>query len=181
MAKNIVTTKTGDDGSTGRADGSRTSKSSLQMEAIGAIDELNCFIGDVTNQTNSISILNLLYIIQDDLFVIGAKLSQDEPNIFGIPKTFSKKYINQLDRNIIYYNQLLPPLKKFILPRGSVLSVKLHIARAVARRSERTIHGFREYLGKPSDNICVYLNRLSDLLFILARYTNKNDEVIWKH
>jgi cob(I)alamin adenosyltransferase len=154
-----IYTKTGDDGKTSTATNERIDKSSDLIEAIGAVDEANSAIGMATDFHNDI-----IDRIQSDLFDLGAELS-------GAPTiTISEERITHLENIIDDYNQYLEPLHSFVLPTGA-----LHNARTVVRRAERQVWKIEGI----NPNIAKYLNRLSDLLFVMARYHNKGNEKLW--
>jgi cob(I)alamin adenosyltransferase len=154
-----IYTKTGDDGKTSTATNKRIDKSSDLIEAIGAVDEANSAIGMATDFHNDI-----IDRIQSDLFDLGAELS-------GAPTiTISEERITHLENIIDDYNQYLEPLHSFVLPTGA-----LHNARTVVRRAERQVWKIEGI----NANIAKYLNRLSDLLFVMARYHNKGNEKLW--
>ncbi len=177
MSKRItkVTTKTGDDGSTGMADGSRLSKSSCLVSALGEIDELNSWIGLLASSSQLKQEVELLRKIQNDLFNIGGCLAM-RSNI-GL----NKKKIEWLEEKINDLNKELPSLDNFILPGGHKDSSKAQIIRAVCRRSERSLvmASETELINK---NCIIYINRLSDFLFVLARKINIDsgeEEILW--
>jgi cob(I)alamin adenosyltransferase len=154
-----IYTKTGDDGKTSTATNERIDKSSDLIEAIGAVDEANSAIGMATDFHNDI-----IDRIQSDLFDLGAELS-------GAPTiTISEERITHLENIIDDYNQYLEPLHSFVLPTGA-----LHNARTIVRRAERQVWKIEGI----NPNIAKYLNRLSDLLFVMARYHNKGNEKLW--
>jgi len=170
-----VTTKTGDDGSTGMADGSRLSKSSCLVSALGEIDELNSWIGLLASSSQLKQEVELLRKIQNDLFNIGGCLAM-RSNI-GL----NKKKIEWLEEKINDLNKELPSLDNFILPGGHKDSSKAQIIRAVCRRSERSLvmASETELINK---NCIIYINRLSDFLFVLARKINIDsgeEEILW--
>ncbi len=181
-----ITTRTGDDGTTGLGDGSRIRKSAARVVVLGEIDELNCQIGLVANTVRNslpdapgaMELGSLLYRIQNQLFDLGGELS--------IPgyKMISEQHILTLDTAIAHYNRDLPALKEFVLPGGSEAAARAHVARAVARRAERALVALaHEGAGSTvSTPALQYLNRLSDLLFILARCLNRMSgvaDVVW--
>ncbi len=154
-----IYTKTGDDGKTSTATNERIDKSSFLIEAIGAVDEANSAIGMATEYHNDI-----IDRIQSDLFDLGAELS-------GAPTiTISEDRITYLENVIDDYNEYLEPLRSFVLPTGP-----LHNARTIVRRAEREVWKIENV----NPNIAKYLNRLSDLLFVMARYHNKGKEKLW--
>ena len=154
-----IYTKTGDDGKTSTATNERIDKSSDLIEAIGAVDEANSAIGMATEFHN-----NIIDRIQNDLFDLGAELS-------GAPTiVISEARITHLENIIDDYNKHLEPLHSFVLPTGAI-----HNARTVVRRAERQVWKIEGI----NPNIAKYLNRLSDLLFVMARYHNKGNEKLW--
>ncbi len=172
-----IYTKTGDDGTTSLGDMSRTSKNDARLEAYATVDEANSYIGVVlTVDSLNSDIRNLLVRIQNDLFDVGADLCTpvvDEPK--QEPLRVLESQVTYLEEQIDKYNSELAPLKSFVLPSGTLAASHLHVARTIVRRAERrtwqAIHGFGEGVNKLTAK---YLNRLSDLLFVLARYENKN-------
>jgi cob(I)alamin adenosyltransferase len=154
-----IYTKTGDNGKTSTATNERIDKSSDLIEAIGAVDEANSAIGMATEFHNDI-----IDRIQNDLFDLGAELS-------GAPTiVISEARITYLENIIDDYNEHLEPLNSFVLPTGAI-----HNARTVVRRAERQVWKVEGI----NLNIAKYLNRLSDLLFVMARYHNKGNEKLW--
>src|SRR6185436_4570209 len=171
-----IYTRTGDDGTTGLGDGSRLPKDSLRIEAIGAVDELNSTIGRVLAHDVPIAVRHCLEDVQHDLFELGAELCL--PGVGKIEDT----HLARLERELDAFNKELPGLKEFILPGGAMSSADAHIARTVCRRAERTVValGKKE---KSGDGGRRYLNRLSDLLFVLARVLNRAEgkpDVLWQ-
>lgn len=169
----VITTRTGDSGMTGLGDGSRISKDSVRIHALGDIDELNSHIGMLMCAHLSADIQSMLYAIQHDLFDLGGELC--------IPNSvlLKEERITELEKWIESYNSVLPRLEEFILPGGSVISAQAHICRTICRRAERTIVALAKT--EIIRNIPqIYLNRLSDLLFILARFFNQQEgDVLW--
>lgn len=157
-----IYTKTGDSGETSLANNKRVNKHSPEIEAVGAIDCANSAIGMCTEYLNDI-----LDMVQNDLFDIGAELTG--ANNFNLSET----KIVQLEQWIDHYNNLLKPLNSFVLPTGP-----LHNARTVVRQAELKLWWAENYI-KINPNIMMYINRLSDLLFVMARYHNKNNEKLW--
>ncbi|MEW6234955.1 MAG: cob(I)yrinic acid a,c-diamide adenosyltransferase [Candidatus Omnitrophota bacterium] len=177
-----IYTKTGDDGYTSLLGGKRIAKDSLRIEAYGTIDELNAFIGFAISQDASKDIQPLLEAIQRHLFRIGAILASDnelEKEKRGL--LFPLDHSEYLEQQIDFLSESLPPLRHFILPGGSPAACALHAARTVCRRAER--RAFALHQSEPMDKaVLIYLNRLSDLLFVMARYQNAKDgveEIIW--
>jgi cob(I)alamin adenosyltransferase len=180
MAKRLtrITTKTGDDGTSGLADGSRLPKHDSVFEALGVVDELNSVLGVVVvalGSTHRISAL--LTDVQSRLFDLGAALS--------IPGSGRKLETAQhrLEEAIVEYNAALPPLEEFVVPGGTTAGAAMHVARTVARRAERAVWRLlNERQGLYERSLATYLNRLSDLCFVLARTINREqgaDEPLW--
>lgn len=178
MTKRItkVTTKTGDDGTTGMADGSRLSKSSVLISAIGEIDELNSWIGLLASSSSLSKEIELLRKIQNDLFDIGGCLAMRSQ--IGL----DERKIEWLEEKVNEHNKELPSLDNFILPGGHKDSSKAQIIRAVCRRSERALVLANE-TESINVNCIIYINRLSDFLFVLARKINIDsgeEEILWE-
>lgn len=178
-----IYTKTGDDGTTSLGDMSRTSKNDPRLEAYATVDEANSYIGVVLASANlDKEISKLLVRIQNDLFDVGADLCTpvvDNPE--HEPLRVLQSQVDYIEAQIDYYNASLAPLKSFVLPSGTPASAHLHVARTVVRRAERrtwqAIHSFGEGVNKLTAK---YLNRLSDLLFVLARYENRESgDQLW--
>ncbi|MFT4256405.1 MAG: cob(I)yrinic acid a,c-diamide adenosyltransferase [Pseudoxanthomonas sp.] len=173
-----IYTRTGDDGSTGLGDGSRTGKDALRVEAFGTVDEANSCIGVVLAASNvPPEVRELLTTVQHQLFDLGGELC--------IPghAAIVDADIDALERQLDHYNDTLPPLKEFILPAGGEAAARCHLARTVVRRAERTTVALSRHEAVRSE-VLRYLNRLSDLLFVLARVLARADgqgEVLWKH
>jgi cob(I)alamin adenosyltransferase len=171
-----VTTKTGDDGTTGMADGSRLSKSSALISAIGEIDELNSWIGLLASSSSLNKEIELLRKIQNDLFDIGGCLAMRSR--IGL----DERKIEWLEERVNEHNKELPSLDNFILPGGHKDSSKAQIIRAVCRRSERPLVLASE-TESINVNCIIYINRLSDFLFVLARKINIDsgeEEILWE-
>ena len=181
---NKIYTKTGDEGLTGLTDGSRIKKHHVRTSAYGTVDELNSILGIIVNllhQKKNNELKLLLNKIQNDLFDLGADLStpyNDEENFKSL--RIVEKQINNLEKLIDKFNKNLNPLNSFILPGGSEIAAWLHLARTVARRAERDTSKLseKEKINKFS---LIYLNRLSDLLFVISRFANNNGkkDVLW--
>jgi cob(I)alamin adenosyltransferase len=172
---NKIVTSTGDDGTTGLADGSRLPKDSLRIHAIGDVDELNSQVGVLLAEVLPADISELLLHVQHDLFDLGGALSLPQHDLFF------GKHLAWLDTAIAHYNSGLPPLKEFILPGGCRPAALCHVARSVARRAERGLAALARSEVVPRAGL-TYLNRLSDLLFILCRVLNRaaqQEEVLW--
>jgi len=180
-----IYTKTGDKGDTGLIGGSRISKSDLRIIAYGEVDEANSHIGlIITNiEKNSIfdDVRKILLNVQQDLFVLGAELAN--PNTLKDENMLVKReMISTIEKYIDNFESELPPISNFILPGGSIESSLLHICRTVVRRAETSAVALAKEQ-KINEEILTYLNRISDLFFVLARVTNKRqkrDDIPWK-
>lgn len=178
-----IYTRTGDDGSTGLSDFSRVSKNDPRLEAYADCDEANAAIGvAVALGAPNDRILNVLRRIQNDLFDAGADLSTPVvENPEYAPLRITQDYIDRLEGWCDEFNEPLPALNSFILPGGTPLSALLHVARTVARRAERSAWRAVERHGESITVLpAKYLNRLSDLLFILTRVANPDGDVLWQ-
>lgn len=178
---NKVYTRTGDQGETGLGDGSRRKKTDVRVTAYGSADELNASIGLAVCHAEDHSRKELLQI-QNDLFDLGADLCvpEDAPDR-ATRLRLTQPYIDRLESWIDAHNDSLTPLRSFILPGGSLYAGVLHVARTVARRAERDCIRLAEQ--EEMNALClVYLNRLSDYLFVLARKANNNGEtdILWQ-
>ena len=171
-----IYTKTGDDGTTSLGDMSRTSKNDPRLEAYATVDEANSAIGVVLalGGIKDDEIIKLLVRIQNDLFDVGADLCTpivDNPTVE--PLRVLESQIDYLEKQIDKYNESLQPLRTFVLPSGTPASALMHVARTVVRRAERnTWHAIHSFGGGVNPVTAKYLNRLSDLLFVLARTAN---------
>ncbi len=175
-----IYTKTGDDGTTGVQGGKRISKSNLRIKAYGTIDELNATIGLVLSKKFDDDIEDLLRNIQNDLFVAGSDLSN--PDLSNMKNRITKEMIANIEKNIDRLENELPPITNFILPGGHEVASLIHIARTIARRAETIVISLNEN-EKVNDECKKFLNRLSDLLFVIARTVNKKNgfnDIIWK-
>jgi cob(I)alamin adenosyltransferase len=179
-----IYTKTGDNGKTSLIGGTKVLKSDLRIEAYGTIDELNSWIGFVNDSINDFSANHILKEIQDLLFTIGSSLACDpEKETKLIIPDLHEADILLLEKEIDTMNEMLPEMKHFILPGGHAAVSITHIARCVCRRAERYCVNLNNRDGHVEALIIKYLNRLSDYLFVLARYAgkiNNADEIIWK-
>ncbi|MCS6862321.1 MAG: cob(I)yrinic acid a,c-diamide adenosyltransferase [Abditibacteriales bacterium] len=184
-----IYTKTGDTGETGLFGGRRVSKGSLRVEAYGAVDELNAHLGWAATLLTSPLVdahgSNLLRQIQSDLFVLGADLAtplKTKSNVAARTQRMTPAQTQQLEAWIDRWEAEMPPLRHFILPGGTPAAAALHVCRAVCRRAERCVVRLAEFEPVNPEAI-VYLNRLSDLLFVLARWVNTcegGEEVLWQ-
>lgn len=167
-----IYTKTGDRGETGLFAGPRVFKDDPRIEAYGTVDELNSILGVVRSLPLPAELNEVLSRIQNDLFSIGAELATPEPEQQGTDM-ISVEDVERLEAAIDRCEQELRPLKQFILPAGTAAAAQLHLARAVCRRAERRLISFWKTTKQPvSDPLMAYLNRLGDLLFVLARFVN---------
>ena len=172
-----IYTKTGDDGTTSLGDMSRTSKNDPRLEAYATVDEANSSIGVVLalGQIVDAEIIKLLIRIQNDMFDVGADLCTpvvDKPEFE--PLRVLESQVVFIEEQIDKFNADLKPLRSFVLPSGTPAAALLHVARTVTRRAERTTwHAIHSFGGGVNPLTAKYLNRLSDLLFVLARYVNK--------
>ncbi len=169
-----IYTKTGDKGETGLLDGSRVAKNDLRVAAYGDVDELNSVLGIVRASTKNKKIRGLLLEIQKDLFSIGAQLAHPELDEKKFKKAkFPDSKVMGLEKIIDDHEEKLPELKGFIVSGGALSASFLHLARTVCRRAERTLISLHQAERVP-DTILKYMNRLSDLLFVLARAENQD-------
>ena len=172
-----IYTRTGDDGTTGLGNGERVAKDSLRIETIGAVDELNCAIGRVLVHDLRDAMRECLQAVQHKLFDLGGELS--------IPgyRAIESEDVERLESALNDFNAQLPPLKEFILPGGGRAAADCHMARAICRRAERRLVSLasEEDVGEHARR---YLNRLSDLLFVLCRILARDEggvEVLWRN
>lgn len=166
-----IYTKTGDQGETGLFGGPRVRKDDPRIEAFGDVDELNAALGVVRCEPIDQRLDALLQAIQNELFDLGAQLASPEPARMGVPHV-TDGHIERLERAIDDYDSTLPPLRAFILPGGVRAAALLHSARAVCRRAERRVVCLAQR-AEIGGEALIYLNRLSDLLFVLARAANQ--------
>lgn len=179
-----IYTKTGDKGKTSLIGGTKVAKSNIRIETYGTIDELNSFMGLVGDHCPDDHSKNMVKEIQDRLFTIGAALAcdPDKEQKLKIPD-LKEDDVTLLEKEIDAMNEKLPEMKHFILPGGHVAVSTIHVARCVCRRSERQCVGMEEQTLFVEPLIIKYLNRLSDYLFVLARYTGhvlQVRETVWK-
>ncbi|WP_303310530.1 cob(I)yrinic acid a,c-diamide adenosyltransferase [Hymenobacter sp. BT730] len=177
-----IYTKTGDQGLTSLIGGTRVPKSSLRIECYGTVDEVNSYIGLVRDQEVNAGRRDLLKEIQDRLFTIGSSLAADpEKSRMKIPDLRAED-ITLLEQEMDRMNEALPELREFILPGGHQAVSFAHVARCVCRRAERLVVALRED-SFVADLVAIYLNRLSDYLFVLSRtmaHELQAEEVTWK-
>ena len=167
-----IVTKTGDDGSTGLASGQRVSKAAEIIEAIGSIDELNSSVGMVRSVCENQPLNDELITLQHNLFNCGGDLCLEGSVLI------TQQHILDLENSLGNYNNTLAPLKNFILPAGSELTSRIHMARSICRRAERelvranAVHEFNPLL-------LIFINRLSDWFFVIARVTDETVDELW--
>lgn len=183
MATKIYT-KTGDNGTTSLIGGTKVPKSDLRIESYGTVDELNSFLGLVGDYVSESTIKKNLKEIQDRLFMIGSSLAcdPDKEPLMKIPD-LQEEDILLLENEIDKMNEVLPEMRNFILPGGHVAVSAAHISRCVCRRAERLCVRLKENETFVDPLVIKYLNRLSDYLFVLARYIGhvyKVDEIVWR-
>lgn len=180
-----IYTKTGDKGETGLLGGERISKSSARIEAYGTVDELNSHIGLAITEVQDNSVKSLLNKIQNQLFIVGSDLATPDSaedkkkNILRIPKEFYE----EIEKSIDFFEEKIEELRNFIIPGGSKSASLLHVCRTIARRAERRVVALNS-LEQINGNIVIFLNRLSDLFFVLSRYENKvsnHPDIIWEN
>ncbi len=166
-----IYTKTGDKGSTSLIGGVRVPKSHIRIESYGTVDELNSYVGMVRDMANDARISEWLHEIQDRLFTIGSVLATnpDKEVKMKLPDVHEADVI-WLEQKIDEMNKVLPEMRSFILPGGNLASSTTHVARCVCRRAERICVAMQEQQEVVPELIVQYLNRLSDFLFVLARY-----------
>lgn len=173
-----IYTKTGDQGTTGLGVNQRVAKDSLRIQAIGDVDELNSVIGLLIESLASDSAYkSYLRQIQHDLFDLGGELAMPEYALLD------EAIVDQLEVQIDTLNADLKPLKNFILPGGNESAARAHVARSVCRRAERTLVSFNHQESQPHTLVQVYLNRLSDYLFVLSRhivFSAGDEEILWQ-
>ena len=172
-----IYTRTGDDGQTGLFGGGRVSKADVRVEAYGAVDELNSIIGWVISLKPESAVEDELIRVQSDLFTIGAQLATPREPARGKKPTIPElnpDRIAALERWIDQMEAVLPELRAFILPGGTPVAAALHVARTVCRRAERRVVTLTE-TQEIDPTLTIYLNRLSDSLFVAARYENQRN------
>ena len=175
-----IYTRTGDDGTTGLQGGSRISQSNYRIKAYGAVDEINAKIGIIISNKIDEDINDLLLKIQNDLFVVGSDLSN--PDLSDKKNRVNPEMIENIEKSIDQFEKDLPPITNFILPGGHPVASLMHEARTITRRSETEMISLDEQ-EKVNIECKIYLNRLSDLLFVIARIINKRmgvNDIIWK-
>lgn len=179
-----IYTKTGDKGKTSLIGGTKVEKSHIRIDSYGTVDELNSYIGLVSDLINNYHAVEILREIQDRLFTIGSSLAcdPDKESKLKIPD-LNESDISLLEQEIDTMNEPLPEMKNFILPAGHATVSTIHIARCVCRRAERVCVAMVSQNLWVDDLVIKYLNRLSDYLFVLARYVGAEldvEEIPWK-
>lgn len=177
-----IYTKFGDKGKTSLYGGKTVSKASLRVNTYGTLDELNSYLGIILSQKLTKEIKKELVKIQNDLFEIGASLANPSTSKFEEMGKYLSKRTKDFENRIDNFSKKLPELENFILPGGSTSGSHLHYGRTLARRAERRVVELSEK-EKVNPQTLIYLNRLSDLLFMYARFINKKEkkkEILWK-
>ncbi len=178
-----IYTKTGDDGSTGLFGGPRVRKDDPRIEAYGTVDELNAALAMAQAEELTEAISTVVERVQHELFAVGAQLATPDPQAHATALITDER-LSELEADIDRFEATLPPLKEFILPGGTAAATRLHFARTICRRAERRLITLAAQPQEAVDsNMQIYLNRLSDLLFVLARAANQaanRPDVPWK-
>jgi cob(I)alamin adenosyltransferase len=173
-----IYTKGGDNGETSLFDNTRVSKADVRVDAYGEVDELNACLGAARAALDDVDLEQTLVLIQQELFAVGARLADPSARISGrvVKAVVPAEAIQRLEQTIDRLEQELPPLRRFILPGGGTAGALLHLARTVCRRAERRVVA----LGPDTVDtiVIVYLNRLSDLLFVMARAANRRAGIL---
>ncbi len=175
-----IYTKTGDDGTTGLQGGRRISKSNIRIQAYGAVDEINASIGLILSNKIDDDLEKLLRNIQRDLFVVGSDLSN--PDLESRKNRITSEMVENIEKNIDRLEGGLTPITNFILPGGHEIASLIHVSRTITRRAETQVILLDES-GMINEECKKYLNRLSDLLFVMARIVNEKNgfkDVLWK-
>lgn len=183
MKKSNVYTRTGDQGLTSLVGGERVPKCCDRLEAYGTVDELNSHIGLLATLCNDTTVITLLHSIQNTLFTVGSYLATDTSTTTLRPQSVvSEEKVQELEQQIDRLDSELPQLRAFVLPGGTQASAQAHVARTVCRRAERCMLRLAETC--PIDTqVSAYVNRLSDLLFVLARHLNVTagqEDLVWR-
>lgn len=182
MKKSIIYTKTGDKGTTGLVGGMRVSKTHIRLEAYGTIDELNSYIGWLNCEIEEKDNQDFLRYLQHKLFTVGSYLATETE--VKPPKEASiitSKDIERVEKQIDIMDSTLPRLNRFVLPGGNESASRAHICRTISRRAERNVYKVAEKY-PVSEEVLIFLNRLSDYFFVLARHeSNKSSqEIFWE-
>ena len=182
MKKSIVYTRTGDSGTTSLVGGARVAKDAPRLEAYGTVDELNSHIGLVASQAPTPEVADMLTWIQHRLFDIGGYLACDPDGEFQLPPGADDQTIVRLEKMIDMLASRLPAINRFVLPGGTEAAARTHVARTVCRRAERRIISL-DGTAPVDPAVIRFMNRLSDFLFVLARFNNiirDVDEIFWQ-
>ncbi|HPR33344.1 MAG TPA: cob(I)yrinic acid a,c-diamide adenosyltransferase [Prolixibacteraceae bacterium] len=170
-----IYTKTGDDGTSGLIGGTRVEKDDPRLEAYGTLDEINAWMGVVRTGVHDEKIRETLDFIQNALFTIGSILASDKAGYGSVPEFSLRPDASEiLESEIDRMQQTLPPLQQFILPGGTSAAAYAHVARTVCRRAERRIASLSKSI-TPDPNVLIFINRLSDYMFVLSRFLNDRD------
>jgi len=184
MKKSVVYTKTGDKGTTSLVGGKRVPKSDMRIESYGTVDELNSFLGLLMEEISDEADLAFLLFVQHKLFSIGSHLATDQDNTdLRIESVVTHDSILRIESEIDKVDEVLPKLNAFVLPGGSKTAALAHVCRTICRRAERCIHIVAES-SEIDPNVLIFINRLSDYLFVLARkscLTDRGKEIIWDY
>ncbi len=171
-----IYTRTGDAGRTGLYGGGRVNKDDVRIEAYGTVDELNAALGIVRTAEIPADVDHVLRAVQNELFAVGAELATPQPEDHGT-RFVDPGVIKQIEKLIDRFEDELPPLTEFILPAGCQAAAALHLARCICRRAERRVVTLSSQNASVSSRVVEYLNRLGDLLFVLARVVNARQKV----
>ena len=180
-----IYTKTGDQGETGLVGGQRVAKDAQRIEVFGTVDELNSFVGlaRISARESGLNELESIFErIQHELFNLGSVLATLPQDLHPNQPRITKETIEQLEREIDQYNTTLPALRSFVLPGGSRICAELHVCRTVCRRAERTLVTMKHAEEIPIEAM-LYLNRLSDAMFVWSRWVNQAlgvEEALWQ-
>jgi cob(I)alamin adenosyltransferase len=182
MKKSNVYTKTGDRGTTSLVGGKRVSKSDVRIESYGTTDELNAFVGLLMTEAGDREDLDFLRFVQHKLFTVGSYLATDPENTeLRIESRVRPESIARVEQEIDRIDSALPPVKHFLLPGGGRAAALAHVCRTVCRRAERQLYRLQE-TAQMEDAVLIFVNRLSDYFFVLARkecILHNGEEIIW--
>lgn len=178
VEKSKLYTKRGDDGTTSLVSGNRVHKSDLRIDLYGDLDELNSLIGFCLTKVKDTYLQSFLTDVQKDLFVMGSNMAceEDERSKFKLPQ-LEESSIAKIEKVIDQFDSELPTLTSFILPSGNEVATRLHLCRTYTRKLERKLSNFDKNIESAPDFYIKYLNRLSDMFFVAARYVNFLDKI----
>ena len=181
MKLDRIYTRGGDSGQTSLGDGSRVPKYDIRVRAFGGLDEANSALGVALLHIEDPEVREVLMLVQNDLFDVGADLCRPERDYKKEVLRITARQVETLEKRIDHFNEALAPLTSFVLPGGSAASAYIHLARAMLRRAERDMTELAAQKPVNAETL-KYVNRLSDLLFVLARYLNARgtDDILWK-